>query len=234
MLHPSRVLTGVAVVGLALSARHVAAERLFTLSDDGRTFLYRARPGDQPAVVAEMFGVHPEGLSGFLASNGINDPTKVGTGFVYRIPNTALRALSDRATALETENTRLTKEVRELKESVGTLTRERDEAHGAAADSEARAANLARVQTLWPILQAALVLLTLLAGALAGVAVAALRRRAQADRYARSLAIELDDRRKVTMAERQESARHVLDLENRVRTLEAQLGPRVLVGGRGS
>jgi hypothetical protein len=72
------------------------------------------------------------------------------------------------------------------------------------------------------------------AAALAGVAVAALRRRAQADRYARSLAIELDDRRKVTMAERQESARHVLDLENRVRTLEAQLGPRVLVGGRGS
>ena len=227
MLHPSRVLTGVAVVGLALSARHVAAERLFTLSDDGRTFLYRARPGDQPAVVAEMFGVHPEGLSGFLAS-------KVGTGFTYRIPNTALRALSEHATALETENARLTKEVRELKESVGTLTRERDEAHGAATESEARAARLARVQTLWPILQAALVLLTLVAGALAGVAVAALRRRAQADRYARSLAIELDDRRKVTMAERQESARHVLDLENRVRTLEAQLGPRVLVGGRGS
>src|SRR5213594_2876283 len=93
--------------------------------------LTRARPGDQPAVVAEMFGVHPEGLSGFLASNGISDPTKVGTGFTYRIPNTALRALSQHATALETENARLAKEVRELKESVATLTRERDEAHGA-------------------------------------------------------------------------------------------------------
>jgi hypothetical protein len=234
MLHPSRVLVGVAVVGLALSARPVVAERLFTLSDDGRTFLYRARPGDQPAVVAEMFGVRPEGLSSFLASNGITDPTRVGTGFLFRVPNTAVQAVSDRATALEAENIRLTKELRDSRESVAALTRERDEARTGAAELEARATRLSRIQTLWPILQAALVLLTLVAGAFAGVAVAALRRRTQAERYARSLAVELDDRRKVTMAERQESARRVLDLENRVRTLEAQLGPRVLVGGRGS
>ena len=234
MLHPSRVLIGVVTVASALSVRALAADRLFTLSDDGQTFLYRARPGDQPGAVAEMFGIHPDGVPAFLSSNGISDPTKVGTGFTYRVPNTALRALSQRASTLEAENARLTKELRELKESVAGITRERDEARAASAESETRAAHLSRIQTLWPILQAVIVLLTLVAGALAGVALAALRRRAQADRYARGLATELDDRRKVTMAERQESARHVLDLENRVRTLEAQLGPRMLVGGRGS
>ena len=234
MLHPSRVFIGVVAVGSVLSVRALAADRLFMLSDDGQTFLYRARPGDQPGAVAEMFGIHPDGVPAFLASNGITDPTKVGTGFTYRIPNAALRALSQRASALETDNARLTKELHDLKESVGGITRERDEARSASAESEGRAARLARIQTLWPLLQAAIVLLTLVAGALAGVALAALRRRAQADRYARGLATELDDRRKVTMAERQESARHVLDLENRIRTLEAQLAPRVLVGGRGS
>ena len=33
------------------------------------------------------------------------------------------------------------------------------------------------------------------------------------------------------LAERQESSRRILDLESRVRTLEAQIGPRVLIGG---
>ena len=32
--------------------------------------------------------------------------------------------------------------------------------------------------------------------------------------------------------ERQESARHILDLEQRIRTLEAKLGPKVIMGGR--
>jgi len=234
MLHPSRVLIGVVAVASVLSGIALAADRLFTLSDDGQTFLYKARPGDQPGAVAEMFGIHPDGVPAFLTFNGISDPTKVGTGFTYRIPNAALRALSQRASALEADNARLAKELHDLKQSVGGLTRERDEARAASAESETRAARLSRIQTLWPVLQAAIVLLALVAGALVGVAVAALRRRAQADRYARGLATELDDRRKVTMAERQESARHVLDLENRIRTLEAQLGPRVLVGGRGS
>lgn len=234
MFHPSRVLIGVVAVASVLSGIALAADRLFTLSDDGQTFLYKARPGDQPGAVAEMFGIHPDGVPAFLTSNGISDPTKVGTGFTYRIPNAALRALSQRASAVEADNARLTKELHDLKQSVGGLTRERDEARAASAESETRAARLSRIQTLWPVLQAAIVLLALVAGALVGVAVAALRRRAQADRYARGLATELDDRRKVTMAERQESARHVLDLENRIRTLEAQLGPRVLVGGRGS
>ena len=63
---------------------------------------------------------------------------------------------------------------------------------------------------------------------------AALRRRAEAERYTRSLANELEEKRKAALAERQESARHILDLEQRIRTLEAKLGPRAVLGGRSS
>jgi len=53
-----------------------------------------------------------------------------------------------------------------------------------------------------------------------------MNRQRTADRYAKTLATELEERRKASMAERQESGRHVLDLEQRIRTLEQQLAPR--------
>src|SRR5438552_14478496 len=90
-----------------LAVGSAAAEPLFTLSEDGKTFLYRARPGDHPGVVAEMFGIPTRDVPAFLAANGISDATKVAAGFVYRIPNAAARALAERTAALEGENTRL-------------------------------------------------------------------------------------------------------------------------------
>src|SRR5438477_10644384 len=89
-----------------LTVGSAAAEPLFTLSEDGKTFLYRARPGDHPGVVAEMFGIPSRDVPAFLAANGISDATKVGAGFVYRIPNAAARALAERTAALEGEHTR--------------------------------------------------------------------------------------------------------------------------------
>jgi uncharacterized protein YceH (UPF0502 family) len=75
-------------------------------------------------------------------------------------------------------------------------------------------------------MQVALVLFAI--GAMAAFALArtAMRRQHQAERYAKTLSTELEDRRKASMAERQESGRHVLDLEQRIRTLEAQVAPR--------
>src|SRR5436309_1382809 len=90
-----------------LTVGSAAAEPLFTLSEDGKTFLYRARPGDHPGVVAEMFGIPARDLPAFLAANGISDSTKVAAGFEYRIPNAAARALAERAAALEADNARL-------------------------------------------------------------------------------------------------------------------------------
>src|SRR5256712_13280979 len=89
-----------------LTVGSAAAEPLFTLSEDGKTFLYRARPGDHPGVVAEMFGIPSRDIPAFLAANGISDATKVSAGFVYRIPHAAARALAERTAALHGENTR--------------------------------------------------------------------------------------------------------------------------------
>ena len=43
----------------------------------------------------------------------------------------------------------------------------------------------------------------------------ALRRQTQADRYARTLAQELEEKRRAALTERQESAKRILDLETR-------------------
>lgn len=231
MPHVRRTLAALAVATLIAGA--VAAEPLFTLADDGRTFLYRARPGDHPSGVAEMFGISPKELPAFLAANGIVDATRVGAGFVYRIPNEAVRALSDRAAALQAENTRLARTANEEKERAQGLARAAEEARGAATDAEARAARLERMETLWPWARAAIVALIIVASCVAYTGMAAMRRRAQAERYARTLARELEEKRRSALSERQESARRILDLETRLRALEAQLGPRVVISGRG-
>jgi hypothetical protein len=85
---------------------------------------------------------------------------------------------------------------------------------------------------LWPFLQVTVVLLALAAIGAGAMARAAMLRKGAAERYARGLAHELEEKRRTALAERQESARRIVELETRVRTLEAQLGPRVVVSGR--
>src|SRR5439155_26397940 len=77
-----------------------------------------------------------------------------------------------------------------------------------------------------------LALLLAAAAAALYTAVAAMRRHTEAERYARGLANELEGKRGASLSERQQSARHILDLEERVRTLEAKRGPRAVMGGR--
>ena len=69
-----------------------------------------------------------------------------------------------------------------------------------------------------------------LALALAGpVAAIARRRERGARRYARTMAQELEDKRRGTLEERQLSARRIMELENRVRQLETQRGSGELI-----
>jgi hypothetical protein len=219
--------------GILIAATPGACEPLFTLTDDGRTFLYRARPGDIPSTVAEMFGIPSHDLPAFLAANGITDPTRVGAGFTYRIPNAAARAVADRVTSLEQDNARLRRADVEARGRIDALTRQVDDTRAASADAEARAAALARIDRLWPWAKLAVVVLTLAVAGAVYTAFAAVRRQAQADRWARSLARELEEKRRTALAERQESAKKTIDLESRLRALEAQLGPRVVISGRG-
>lgn len=234
MPYRGRRLAMLAAVTALLAVHRAAAEPFFTPTDGGRAFRYPARPGDTPTGVAAMFGLPTEELPAFLADNGIVDATRVGAGFVYRVPNVAARGLTERAARLEGETGRLTAALATEQARVLALTREAEQAKSGVAVAEERAARLGRVATLWPLLQALVVLLGLAVGVTVVVATAALRRYQQASRYAHTLADELEGKRRTALAERQESARRVLDLEGRVRSLEAQLGPRVLVGGRGS
>ena len=215
-----------------LAVGSAAAEPLFTLSEDGKTFLYRARPGDHPGVVAEMFGIPTRDVPAFLAANGISDATKVAAGFEYRIPNAAARALAERAAALEADNARLKRAAGDEKAASERLAHAAEDARAEKALAESRATRLAGLERLWPWAKAALTLLLAAAAGAFYTAVAALRRRTEAEGYARSLANDLEEKRKTTLAERQESARHILDLEQRIRTLEAKLGPRAVMGGR--
>ena len=223
------VTTLIAILGLQVAS----AEPLFRLGDDGRTFLYRARPGENPGLVAEMFGIPSTQVPAFLAANGISDPTRVGTGFTYRIPNPAAEALAQRNAALTQENARLAQSARDAQSQTDALRRAADEARAAAAEAERRSARLERLDRLWPVAKALVAVLLLLAVGASATAVAAVRRQAHVDRHARALGRDLEEKRKAALAERQESAKRILDLEGRVRALESQLGPRVLISGRG-
>ena len=217
---------------LFLAGARAAEAPLFTTEDGGRTFVYHSRPGDRPSGVAAMFGISPNDLPGFLAANGISDPTRVSSNFVYRIPNGAARELSDRVTALERDNARLTRALGEAAERGDTLTKEAHRASETAAAAEARAARLANAERWWLTAQILIVLLVLALAGTGAVTVAALRRQRQAERFARTLAHEAEEKRRTTLAERQESGRRILELEGKVKELESKLGPRVVVGGR--
>jgi hypothetical protein len=224
----------VAVALVTTIAASGSAEPLFTLADDGRTFLYHARPGDHPGVVAEMFGIPQRDIPAFLAANGITDPTRVGAGFTYRVPNAAAHALAERVGTLEQENGRLGHSLAAEKDRTQALERSAADARTTASAAEARADRLAGLDRLWPWAKLAIVLLAVAFGGAAYTAFLALRRQTQADRYARTLAQELEEKRRAVLGERQESAKRILDLETRLRTLEAKLAPRVVIGGRGN
>jgi hypothetical protein len=217
MANTFRVLL-VAALALVLPPA-LAAEPLFTQADDGSTFLYRARAGDQPGTVAAMFGIGPQDLPAFLAANGITDPTRVGVGHLYRIPN----PLAGRAASAEANAQATARELAELRARATSLDGELHAARAAAGEAEQRAARLARLERLWPLVITAGVLLVLAGGASIAFAVTAMRKNDEADRYARTLAGDLDEKRRGALAERQEAARHVLDLEAKVRDLELQL-----------
>jgi hypothetical protein len=219
---------------LLTTALSVSAEPLFTISEDGTSFLYRSRPGDHPSAVATMFGIAPDGLNTFLKTNGITDPTRVSAGFVYRVPNEAVRVLNERLKALEADNKRLGLAMREADAKRADAEHLVEEGAARMKVAEARAARAARLERLWPIGQIALFVLALAAAAGGAVATAAFRRQRQAERYARALADEVEAKRRGALLERQDSARRILELEARVRTLEVQLGPRVILGGRSS
>jgi hypothetical protein len=198
----------------------------FEFTDSGRTFIYRARPGEAPAMVAEGFGVPEDGLPAFLAATGIRDATRVPLGFEYRMPN-PLRARLD---TLEAERDHLDRDLRARTARVAELERSLGEVRAQAAFSEAKERRLASFEAQWPIGVTTLVVVLLgLLGAL-WTAHLAVQRLAAAERHAHALAHELEARRRTDLAARQEADRRIIELEGRLRQLEHE-PPRLVTAG---
>jgi hypothetical protein len=83
---------------------------------------------------------------------------------------------------------------------------------------------LAQLEGRWRLAFWAVVGLSLALSITGALAAIARRRERGATRYARSMAHELEEKRRSALLERQESARRIGDLEARVRQLEAQPG----------
>ncbi len=214
-------------IGLA-SPPTLRAEPLIELADEGRTLIYTARPGDSPGAVAAAFGLPPEALPGFLAANGITDDTAVPRGFRYRIPNPVAAeaaALVARQAALVADGDAAKTRVADLERSLAALRENAD-------FTAAQRRRLEQLELRWSVVTW---VVTLLIGAVViaiGFAVAAVRKEQQAERWARALAQEAEEKRRTGLAERQHTAKHVVELEARVRELEQQVVARVRAIGR--
>jgi len=207
---------------VALAAGTVlAADPPARLSDDGAVILYRAQPGDSPGAIAERFGIPAADVPSFLTANGITDPSKLAAGHLFRIPN----PLASRATAAEARAEKLgtdadaaRSEARDLKAQVATLTARADQL-------ERRSARLVTLARMWPWLQLVGGFLIAALGIAAWIAYQSANRMRVADRYARELTVQVEQGRRGALAERQASARRILDLEEEVRGLEREVAP---------
>jgi hypothetical protein len=220
---PIAVCFAVALLTLGYPVARAAAEPGIALRDDGRTIVYRAGPGDTAAAVAQALGVSPAELSKHLAAQGVRDADRVPVGFEYRIPN-PLAARADAAA-----------------QRAGDLERRLAAAESRAAGAEGQLAGVQRTEGLqdeqwqrlaqlegrWRLAFWAIVGLSLALAVAGAVAAVARRRERGATHYARSMAHELEEKRRSGLAERQHSARRIVELEDRVRQLEAQLGDPV-------
>jgi len=226
MPHRNRRIVALTVLLLASVVSSSWSVPPFEFADQGRIFIYRARPGEAPAAVAEGFGTPEGGLPAFLAATGIRDATRVPLGFEYRMPN----PLAPRLDAVQAERERLDRVLRTRTAHVAELERTLGEVRAQAAFSEAKERRLATLETRWPIGMAALVVALLgLAGAL-WTARIAVQRLAGAERHARALAHELEARRRTDLTARQEADRRVIELEGRLRRLEHE-PPRLVTAG---
>lgn len=223
MPHTKSLLAVIVAVGLGTGA--ALAAPAVELADGGATIVYRAQAGDTASAIATALGVPPEQLAAFLRANGVRDAERIPLGFAFRVPNPAITratAAEARAVAAEKERTALAAQLRAAERALAV-------AREGATFIEADRARLATLETRWSVALWALVAGgVLLAGALA-VTGAALRRERRASAWARALSLDLDEKRRQALAERQQSARRIVELEDRLRHPDLRGSTRVVL-----
>ena len=154
-------------------------------------------------------------VDALLAARGISEDSRVPVGFEYRVPN----PLAARADAAEARSVELEQRAAAAEQTPGGHAAHRGAARGATTEAKAQ------LEGRWSLALWALVGLAAGLAVMGAVASAALRRERGATRYARTMAQELEDKRRSGLAERQQSARRVVELEHRIRQLEARAHP---------
>jgi len=215
--------SGPCLLALLLATGALAAPPV-ELTDEGRTILYRLQAGDTPADLSRAFGLDAQQLATVLEAHGATDWRQARAGAVWRIPNplaTSLEALAARLRDAE-------RRAEAAEDRVTTLAAELAAAQAAVTMDAAERARLAQLEGRWRSLLAAVGGLALACVVAVGFLVEAQRRAGRAVRWARGLAAELDERRRAALAERQQAARRLVELEERVRRYElAEAAARV-------
>jgi hypothetical protein len=209
----------VAMLSVSWLAAHAEATPGVELTDGGRTIVYRVQAGDSVAGVAQALGVPVAQVESQMTAQGVRDGG-LPAGLELRVAN----PLAVRADAAETRASDLARRLAAVDAAGDHAVRPREQP---SVDQR-----LAQLEGRWQLAFWAIVALALglaVAGALAAIA---RRRERGATRYARSMAQELEDKRRSTLEERQQSARRIVELEDRVRQLETQRRPGGLTGIR--
>ena len=220
---PIAVSFVVAFLTLSATVARAAGEAGIALQDEGRTIVYRARPGDTALAVGAALGVAPAELATLLAAEGVRDASRVPVGFEYRVPNPLAARADDaerRARDLEQKVVAAESRVAEIERQLGAVQR------GEALRAQ-QVQRLAQLEGRWRLAFWAVVGLSLALSVLGAVAAVARRRERGATRYARTMAHELEEKRRTGLAERQQSARRIIELEDRLRHLETQRDDQV-------
>jgi hypothetical protein len=220
---PSKTHLVLVCLGLSLAAALTAgAEPGVELADTGRTIVYRARPGDTPTGIARALGVPEAQIDAFLRAKGVTGASRVPVGFEYRVPN----PLVARAEGAEQRIVELERQAAAADAHAVTV----EERLAAVQRSEElrleQRLRLAQLEGRWRLALWAIVWLSVALAVAGAVAAIARRRERGAARFVRTMAQELEDKRRSGLAERQRNARRIVELEDRLGQLEGQLGDR--------
>lgn len=220
---PIAVCFAVALLTLGVTVARAAGEPGIALQDEGRTIVYRAGPGDTLAAVAQAFGMPPAALAAQLAAQGVRDASRIPVGFEYRVQN----PLAARADAAERRTDDLERQLVAAESRVAVGEQHLAGVQRGETLQAEQWQRLAQLEGRWRLAFWAIVGLSLALSVAGAVAAVARRRERGATRYARAMAQELEDKRRSGLTERQQSARRIVELEERVRQFEAQVGEHV-------